>query len=532
MIVRGLQRVGGFGGKSDVLASSLTLEGSADAFKVRLARIEATTPADLQAAGQRWLSDGDFTLRVTPFPDYAAAPPIDRSALPTPGTIVAPKFVKFERATLSNGLKIIVAERHDNPTVTLNLITDAGYASDQGGKAGAAGLTARLLADGTDKLDALQISARLSELGATLSASADRDTSAVDMDVLSARLDPSLDLFADVLLHPAFRDADLAREKALQIAQINQDKDDPVQMTLRVLPRLVYGPGHAYAAPLDGLGDEASVEALTRQDLVSDYQTWFRPNASTLIVVGDTTLAQIQPKLEARLGGWAAKPVPTKNIAPVEAPAKTRVFLMDKPGALQSVIIAALPAPPRDDPDHLAIKTMNTALGGAFNSRLNMNLREDKHWAYGAGSLLIDNRGPSLFGAYAPVETDKTAESFSEVRRELIEIISQRPVTTAELDFAKASMTNALAGEWETNGAVSQSLGTIVAFGLPDDYYDTLPARIAAVSQADADKAAKRVVRPDHLIWIIAGDRKLIEPKLRALGLDLQILDADGKPIT
>ncbi len=531
-LIRGLQRVGGFGGKSDLLAAGQTLEGSADAFKIHLQRIEAATGADLQAAGQRWLSDGDFSLRVTPFPDFAAsATPADRSSPPPTGSIVAPRFVKFERATLSNGLKIIVAERHDSPTVTLHLVADAGYASDQGAKPGAAGLTARLLDDGTDKLDALQISARLSELGATLGASAGRDTSQIDMDTLSARLDPSLDLFADVLLHPAFREDDLVREKALQIAQIDQDKDDPVQMTLRVLPGLVYGPGHAYAAPLDGLGDEASVEALTRDDLIKNHQTWFRPNGATLIVVGDVTLAAIQPKLEARLSGWRPRPIPAKNIAPVEAPAHSRVYLMDKPGALQSVILAAIPAPPRGDPDHLAIETMNTALGGAFNSRLNMNLREDKHWAYGAGSFAIDARGPGLFIAYAPVQTDKTAESFLEVRRELTEVIDQRPVTAAELDFAKASMINALSGEWETSAAVAQSLGSIVSFGLPDDYFDTLPGRIEALTTVQTEKAARRVVRPDRLIWIVAGDRKLIEPKLKALGLDLQVLDADGRPI-
>ncbi|QUD88186.1 M16 family metallopeptidase [Phenylobacterium montanum] len=531
-IIQGLQRVGGFGGKSDLLASGYTLEGSPDAFKTRLARIEAATPADLKAAGQRWLSDGDFTLQVTPFPDYQASDkPADRSALPAPAAIKAPKFVKFERATLSNGLKLIVAERHDNPSISLHLVADAGYASDQGGKAGAAGLTMRLMPDGTDRLDALQISARLSELGASLSASAGRDTSEIDLSALSARLDPALDLFADVLLRPAFREADIEREKALQIAQIQQDKDDPVQMTLRVLPPLVYGPGHAYAAPLDGLGDEASVTALTREDLVRDYQTWLRPNAATLIVVGDTTLAEIRPKLEARLAAWKPAPVPAKNIAPVSPPAEPRVFLMDKPGALQSVILAAIPAPPRNDPDHQAIKVMNTALGGAFNSRLNMNLREDKHWAYGAGSFDVDARGPGLFIAYAPVETDKTAESFAEVRRELAGIVGERPVTQAETDFAHASMVNALAGEWETNAAVAGSLDAIATYGLADDYFDTLPARIEAITPADAEKAAKRVVQPDRMTWIIAGDRKAIEPGLKALGLKVQVLDADGKPI-
>ncbi|MDR3506722.1 MAG: pitrilysin family protein [Caulobacteraceae bacterium] len=531
-IVRGLQRVGGMGGKADILASGQTFEGSPDAFKTSLARIEAATPSDLQAAGKRWLSDGDFTLRVTPFPDYAAAPAgADRSALPAAGPITAPKFVKFERATLKNGLKVIVAERHDNPSVSLDLVLDAGYASDQLAKPGAAGLTARMLADGADKLDALQISARLSELGASLGANAGRDTTQMSMSTLSARLDPSLDLFADVLLHPAIRPDDLAREKALQIAAIDQDRQDPVQMTLRVLPQLVYGAEHAYAAPLDGLGDEASVTALTRDDLLAYHRTWFRPNGATLIVVGDTTAAQILPKLEARLGGWTPAPVPVKNIAPVAPPAGSRVYLMDKPNALQSVIIAAIVAPPRSDPDHLAIQTMNTALGGAFNSRLNMNLREDKHWAYGAGSFTRDAKGPSLFLAYAPVQSDKTAESFGEMRRELSEIVTKRPVTPAELDFAQNSMVRALAGEWETTDAVAASLASMVAYGLPDDYFDTYPARIAALTPADAARASQRVVQPDHLTWIVAGDRKTIEPGLKALGLDVQVLDADGKPV-
>ncbi len=531
-IIRGLQRVGGLGGKADLLASGQTFEGTPDAFKTQLARFESATPADLKAVGQRWLSDGDFTLRVVPFADYApAATGADRSAPPALGTMVTPRFVKFSRTQLSNGLKVIVAERHDNPTVTLDLVVDAGYASDALGKHGAASLATRSMTDGTASLDALQLSARLSELGATLNASADRDTDSLTLSALSSRLAPSLDLFADVLLHPAFREGDLAREKALQIAQIQQDKDDPVQMALRVLPGLVYGAGHPYAAPLDGLGDEASVGGMTREDVVRNHQAWFQPEGSTLIVVGDTTLALILPELEARLGGWRGASAATKPVVAVDPPPAARVYLMDKPGALQSVIMGAIVAPPRRDPGHEAIETMNTALGGAFNSRLNMNLREDKHWAYGASSLVFNARGPSLFVAYAPVEADKTAESFVEMRRELTEYTAQRPMTPAELDFAKASMVNTLDGEWETTDAVAGSLAALATYSLPDDHFDSLPAKIQAVTVADAATAARRVVRPDQMTWIVAGDRRLIEPTLKALGLNPQVLDADGKPI-
>ena len=531
-IIRGLQHVGGLGGKADLLASGQTFQGTPAFFKTQLAQIEAATPADLKAAGQRWLSDGDFNLKVTPFPDYApASAGADRSAPPPLGQIVAPHFVKFARATLSNGLKLIVAERHDNPTVSLNLVVDGGFAGDPAGRAGEASLTTRTITDGTDKLDALQLSARLSELGAALSASADRDTDTLSLSALSARLDPALDLFADVLQHPAFRAADVEREKALQIAQIGQDKDDPVQMILRVLPGLVYGPAHPYGGPLDGLGDEASVAAATREALLADAQARFRPEGATLVVVGDTTLAQILPKLEARLAGWRGAGLGEKAITAPAASTAPRLFLLDKPGAQQSVILGAVPAPPRRDPDHEAIEVMNTALGGAFNSRLNMNLREDKHWAYGASSLVVNARGPGLFIAYAPVQTDKTAESFAEMRRELTEIRGTRPVTQAELDFAKASLINTLAGEWETTDAVAESLSALATYGLPDDHFDKLPGRVEAIGVGDAARATARVVQPDQMTWIIAGDRREIEPKLKAMGLKPQVLDADGKPI-
>ncbi len=525
--VRGAERVGGFGGKSDILAASQTYFGDPGAWKVSLDRIRNATAAEVTAAGRRWLSDGVFVLELTPFPDFAPVPGAVAQAIPETGATPAPHFPKVRRATLSNGVTLVVAERHETPTVTLGLVVDAGDASDPAGQTGLADLEATTLLDGTATLDALAFDDRKTALGATLQASSGRDTTQVTMTALSARLDGALDLFADVALRPAFRPADVGREKALKVAGIQQAKQDPFNAALRIHPALVYGPDHPYGR----VATEAGVAALTPEELRDHHAAWFQPKGATLLVVGDTTLEAIQPKLEARFGAWRAKgPAPVKTIAPVLAASTSTVYLIDKPGAQQSVISAGVIAPPRLDPDELGIQAMNTSLGGAFTSRLNMNLREDKHWAYGAFSFVRDGRGPGLFTVLAPVQTDKTKESFVEARRELTEVVGTRPLDARELGLARRNLTLSLPGRWETGQAVEQSLAEIAAYGLPDDYYATYATRVNALSQADVQRAAVKVVRPGSLTWVVVGDRAKVQAPLESLGLKVRVIDADGRP--
>jgi zinc protease len=321
------------------------------------------------------------------------------------GEIAAPRFPALETATLSNGLKVIVARRPDVPVVNFNLVADAGFAADQGAKPGTATLAMNMLDEGTRTRDALRISSDLANLGATIGTSSNLDASSVTLSALKTNLDPSLDLYADVIMNPAFPQADLDRLKALQIATIQREKTEPTSAGLRVLPRIIYGANHAYSLPYSGSGTEQSVQALTRDDLVRFTGTWLKPNNATLVVVGDTSLAEIRPKLEARLAGWRPGQAPVKNIAAVQAPARNTVYVIDKPGAAQTVLLAAIPAPPRANPDEVAIESFNVALGGAFTSRLNMNLREDKGWSYGARTFVRNSRGPRLFIASAPVQT-------------------------------------------------------------------------------------------------------------------------------
>ncbi|MGH9947656.1 MAG: M16 family metallopeptidase [Pyrinomonadaceae bacterium] len=529
--VRGAERIGGFGGKSDILATNQVFNGSPDAYKKSLDRISKATVADLKAAGQRWLSDGVYSLQIVPYAKAtAAATDVDRKIIPMPGEDAAPKFPDYQRAKLSNGMEIIVAERHAVPVVNMSLMVDAGYASDQFAQPGTAALAMNMLDEGTKTKDAIAISKELAGLGANLNTGSTVDTSVVELSTLKSKLDGALNLYADVILNPAFPQSDFDRLKRLQLAGIQSEKANPIPTALRVLPPLLYGKGHAYGNPFTGSGFEDTVSKITRDDLIKFHGTWFKPNNATLIIVGDTTMAEIKPKLETLFSGWKSGTVPTKNVATVKQSDKPTVYLIDKPGAAQSVIIAGLLAPPKANPNELAIESMNTVLGGAFVSRLNMNLREDKHWSYGAQTIPLPAKGQRIFLSFAPVQTDKTKESVAEVQKELNGILKDNLITNEEMARAKGTLTKSLPGQWETNGSVIGSIGEIVQYGLAPDYFSTYSGSIAKLSLNDLNQAAATVVKPSALVWVIVGDLEKIESGIRAMNIgDVHIIDADGK---
>jgi zinc protease len=530
--IRGNERIGGFGGKSDTLAMNQAFLDRPGAWKDMLERVRAATPRDIRDCSKRWLSDGVYVLEIHPVPDYQTAKSdVDRSKLPVP--TIEPKvgFPKLERATLENGLKVVLAERHSVPVVNLSLLVDAGYASDQSAQPGTAKLAMSMLDEGTKSRNALQINDDLDRLGATLETGSDLDTSFVSMSALKNNLAPSLDLFADVILNPTFPEADFQRLQKLQLDAIKREKAEPNSMALRVLPRLLYGPDHAYGTPFTGSGNETSVARITRAESAKFHDNWFKPNNATLVVVGDTTLAEIKPRLEQLFAKWKAGDVPKKNVATASLPDKPQIYLLDRPGAQQSAIFVGELAPPKSNPNETAIEVMNDILGGTFTSRLNMNLREDKHWSYGVRSSLVDARGQRPFFVLAPVQTDKTKEAMAEVLKELQGIVAHKPVSNAEVAKIQKERTLKLAGAWETSGAVENSVSRMVRFNLPEDYYATYAARVLALSQTNVDSAAKEIVHPNQRVWVVVGDRARIEGTLRELGLgDVRLIDADGNP--
>ncbi len=530
---RGAERIGGFGGKSDVLASNAVYAGDPDHYKATRDRIANATPAQLKQAANSWLSDGVYALEVHPYPKLSTvASNVDRTKLPDVAAPPAPRFPTLETATLSNGLKVVLAHRSSVPLVSLNLLVNAGYAADQQGVPGLASLTSNMLDEGTTSRSALQISDELAKLGTSLGSGAGVDESTVFLSTLKENMDSSLAIFADVVLHPSFPAADFDRLKKQQLVQIQREKASPIQIALRVFPVLLYGQGHAYGVPLTGSGTEASVSGITRDQLAKFHSTWFKPNNATLVVVGATTLQEITPKLERLFKDWKAGTVPKKNIGTVAQAPVSKVYLIDRPGAQQSIIFAGNLAPPKNNPEEIAIGLLNDVLGGSFTSRINMNLREDKHWSYGAFTLLFDTQGQRPFIAYAPVQTDKTKESLQEVANELQGVVAEHPVTAEELAKSKANLTLSLPGRWETINAVASSVGEIVQFGLPNDYFDHYADAVRALTLPQVNKAAHDLVQPSHLVWVIVGDRSKIEAGIRELKLgDVQLLDADGRPV-
>ncbi|HXT69686.1 MAG TPA: pitrilysin family protein [Vicinamibacterales bacterium] len=528
--VRGIERIGGFGGKSDLLARGQVLLGDPEAYLKDQREIQAATAADLQGAAQRWLSDGVYVLEVTPFAEYETTKSTaDRTKLPDANQPPDAPLPASQTATLSNGVKVVLANRKAVPVVRMTMILDGGFSADRADLPGVASMTAAMLTQGTSTRTALQLADQRALIAADIGAGADLDTSTVSLSVLTERLDPALDLFADVLLNPAFPQADLDRLKKNALANIEQEKVDPIGVALRVLPGLLYGPGHAYAQPLTGSGTEASVNAMTRADLSAFHQAWFKPNRATLIVAGDITMEALTAKLERVFKTWKGGTVPTKNIPTVPALARDQIYIVDRPGAEQSVVISGQLIAPKKNPDEFAFTMFNDAFGGAFGSRVNLNLREDKHWSYGAGSFAFDARGQRMWIVYAPVQTDKTRESVIEMIKELKAVIDDRPITAVEVQEAKDRQTRTMAGRWETTGAIRSALQEIATFDLPADYYATFAQNVRAVTPAQVTSAVSKSVT-GRKVWVIVGDRAKIEESLKGLNLgEIRLLDGDGK---
>jgi len=496
--------------------------------------MNAATPDQVRAAARRWLTGNALALEVRPFPTTLAADKdgADRSQIPKPAAFRDAPFPTLAQATLANGLRLIVAERHAVPVVQLSLEVDSGFAADQFASPGVANLAMNMLDSGTTTLNALQINDRIAGLGAELTAGANLDFAVVSLSALKENLDASLAVYADVILNPAFRQDELERARKLQLAAIQEEKNTPEQMALRILPRLLYGDGHAYSIAMTGSGTEESVAAITRDDLAKFHSTWFKPNNATLIVVGDTTLAEVRPKLDALFARWQRGDAPGKALPSAALPAKARVFLIDRPGAEQTTIIAGELVPAKKPDDEIAIDAMNDILGGAFTSRINMNLREDKTWAYGADTEIVDTQAQRPFLVLAPVQADKTAEAMVEIKRELDDFVGGRPPTAQEVATSKNGSTLTLPGRWETSRSVARDIAALVRFHLPDDYWSRYAELVARLTVGEVDAAAKRLIAPNRLTWVVVGDRSVVEKKVRALGFgEVAVIDADGKPV-
>jgi len=531
--IKGLERIGGFGGVSDILASNQTYHGNAAHYKEKLKFVENATKADLQATAKKWLTKGKHILVCNPFPKYTSdEPTLDRSKLPPLGKPKNSKFPKVQRAKLSNGLNIVLAERKGVSTTVLQLMFNAGYKTDIKSKPGVASLAMNLLDEGTKDMSSLEINEKLQLLGANLFTGSDPDISSVTLNTLKPSLDASLKVFAKVVMDPAFPEKELSRLRKEQISTIKSEKTRPFGMVLRSMNKYFYGEGHPYSNPFTGTGYENTVASITNKDIVKFYNSWIQPNNATIIVTGDISMKELKSKLKNTFGKWKKGKTPTINFTKGKTANKNTLYIIDRPESQQSVIIAGHLTKKRSEVSQIVLEQMVSILGGDFTSRINMNLREDKHWAYGAGGLVLDAKEDRPFIVYAPVQTDKSAESITELRKELSSFVTTNKATQAELDKVKTNQILKLPGQWETNSAVNSSLYNIVKYGLSDDYFETFDEDVRNISLKNLQKMSTDIVKPDAVNWFVVGDKAKIGKKLGKLGFDKIIeIDADGKPI-
>jgi zinc protease len=426
---------------------------------------------------------------------------------------------------------VILLERHSAPIVNVTVAVDAGFASDTAERAGAASLALDLMDEGTKTRDAFQIVNELDSLGAELTTSSHIDLSFVKVRATAENLRPTLGVLADVVLNPSFPEDQFRIQKERRIAQIGQEKAQATAVALRVLPGILYGASHAYGKPTSGSGTEKSVEPITREDLARWHAQWFKPGSAHVVVTGDTTMQKLLPALEEAFGAWAPGKAPAKNIASAARTAGGRVYLIDKPDAPQSTIIAAHLSEPGGQAGEQAIETVMRNFGGMATSRLNRNLRLDKHWSYGAQGLIGDSRGQRPFIVIAPVQTDKTKESMVEVSKEIRGLAGERPVAGEEFASIMRNMTLRLPARFETLDSLEGAAVRMINYGLPADYWARYATDVRGLTEAQLNDAAKRFVRPGEVIWIVVGDLRKVEKGVRELGFGEVIrLNADGEP--
>ena len=522
--IKGLQRIGGFGGKSDLLAYSEVYSGDPGAYLKFINDMMEITNKDIKTTASAWLTDGAYVLTVVPEENrtFSSESVVDRTQLPFPTDFPVLDLPKIQRAQLSNGLDVVLAERHDVPMINLSFQIKSGHATDPKEQPGLASFTMSMLTEGTGSYDALELSDRLEELGTDLYTNTGLDVSSVNISSLKSNFVDSLKIMYEVITEPTFDQTEIERKKSRWLAAIDQSLSTPNGMVSNLIPKILYGENHPYAKPFSGNGTRESIQWMSREDLMNYKQRFIAPSNASLIVVGNTTLDEVVPMLESQFGKLAENKMlkgVQLNYKVVNQSDIRRVYLVDKPGAVQSLIVAGQLMPAIGSSDEIDIDLMNRVIGGSFTSRLNMNLREDKSWSYGVRTRLSEYKGPRPMLVYAPVQTDKTIPSIQEIIREYDEYLSSNPAKDEELEAIVKDLSLGLIGDYETFGALMSGLSGIVSQGRDDNYIDTLPTKYRSMTIDDINSAAKRYLDPSVWTWVIIGDLSKIEEGIEELNL-------------
>jgi zinc protease len=536
-------------GKASQLTTFAGYLGKPNWFQADIDRYRTVTPADVQRVANTYLTSNRLVMTYTPRTGEAAraqraadrtttAPANDKkkddamiaeqaAKLPKPGP--NPKFAlpPIEKTKLSNGMDVWMVEQHELPIVSMNMVFRTGSSNEPENKIGVSSMTSQLLDDGTATRSAADIVNQLQSIGANMNSSSGWDSTNVTIQSLTRNLDKAIDIYADVIQNPAFPATEVESLRGRLLVGLRQQRSNPNAISDVVYNKVLYGT-HPYGRN----NTEATLKAITRDDLVGYYGSTYRPNNATLIVVGSFDKAALKGQLEKAFGGWKGSDVSARDLGMAQPLEKAGIYLVDRPNSAQSVVSIGQVGVDRMNPDYYAITVMNTILGGGFTSRINMNLREDKGYTYGARSGFVFRRGAGPFSAGGDIQTAVTKEAIAEFMKELNDIRGGRPVTQKELDYNKQSLIRRYPAGFETVGAISNQLANLVTYGLPDSYFNDYISKINAVTVADVDRVAKKYLDPSKMAIVVVGDRKVIEPGLKELGYGITILDTEGKPVS
>ncbi|MEP7005299.1 MAG: pitrilysin family protein [Sphingomonas bacterium] len=539
--IAGLESVGGFGGKAVTLASGELYSHDPDHYKKELAELAAETPATVKAATAKWLSRPVYALTVEPGPRAAYAeaasttkaaadttPPAKgmRGALPAVGTIADLVFPAVERTKLSNGIEVVYARQAAVPITRMVMSFDAGVAADPATRLGTQQLTLSMMGEGTTSKNSIDLAEAKERLGASISANASTDRTNMSLFTPSPNLGAAVSLFADVVENPAFASAEVERVKVQQLAQISAELTNPGGLATRVLPRLVYGPASPYARGF-GSGDPKAVALLTRDDLVAFQHAWLRPDKAKIFVVSDRPLSEIQTVLNSRFGSWTATgSAGVKDFSAPSTPSAPKILLIDRPDSPQSLIIGAAPTPLVGTDELLPVIAANDSLGGNFLSRINMDLREDKHWSYGVSGNIRRAEHASPYIISAPVQADKTGASIAALQGDVKDFLTAKGITQPEFDRTIVGAIRSLPGNFETSSAVLGAMQSNDLYRRPDNYYATITQKYRALTLPQLDAAARGAIDPNKFVWIVVGDAAKVRPQLDSLGLPVEVVPA------
>ena len=520
--IRGIQRIGGFGGKSDLLATCQTYTGDPGCYQKNAAYLDAVTPSKMKATFAEWIDDTPYVLTILPTDKYTVGETdLDRSSgVPYPTQKVEFQFPKLQTATLSNGAKVVLAQRKGVPLVEMNFQFNFGYAQENNDELGYTNFMMGMLNEGTKKYSSLEFDEVLDSLGSNLGFGSGLDTSVASLSSLKANLSQTLDLAKEALINPTFPEKEIERIKKETLAGIIQEENRPASIAYRNIGKLLYGEEHPYGKPLTGSGISETISSITRANIMDVHSRAINSAHLTFAVAGDIEMKELVDLLESKFGDWSANSdLGLKTLTTVELPDNRTVYLIDKPNAQQSYIVAGQLLPPSATDEEIEIDYMNYAIGGSFTARLNMNLREDKSWSYGVRTRLGDAKGQRAMLVTAPVQTDKTSESMAEIVKEYADYLSTKPITQDELAKGKASKTLRLPGQFETLGALKGGVSGIVTYDRDLDYLDQLPALLDEPSLNQVQAKAQKYIKPNQWTWLIVGDLSKIEEPIRALNL-------------